>query len=85
MDCGHMTVDQLLVWSSTSASAALRLTDSIPLRGARLALIALAGGDDLATGGDQVEVVLAGRALLEHELRGHSILPFLTSVAGAVP
>jgi hypothetical protein len=33
-----------------------------------LALIGLAGGDDLAVSGDQIEPVFAGRALLEDEL-----------------
>jgi hypothetical protein len=57
------TAGYLSVWSSISALGALRFTDSMPLI-ARLALIGLTGRDHLAIGGDQVEVELAGRALL---------------------
>src|SRR6185312_4559331 len=39
-----------------------------PVRGGLLLLVGLAGSDHLSVGGDEVEVVLAARALLHHEL-----------------
>src|ERR1700749_1316217 len=42
-----------------------------PVQGGLLALIGLAGRDHLLVGGDEVEVVFATRALLQHELASH--------------
>jgi hypothetical protein len=54
-----------LVVDRSAGSVPLDRLDAVERTG--LALVALAGGDE-------VEVILAGRALLEHELGGHSII-----------
>src|SRR4029077_11240181 len=42
-----------------------------PVQRGRLALVHFAARDDLTVGGDQVEVVLAVRCLVEHKLARH--------------